>query len=494
MSKLTETTAGMTGGTLLADSTNEQVAAQHRAPPGDAGRVDGWKKVYLKTFGCQMNVYDSERMSEMLAADGYTATADPADADLMVLNTCHIREKAVEKVYSDLGRLRDLKLERQAQGKATIIAVAGCVAQAEGAEIARRAPAVDVVIGPQSYHQLPRLVAKAQAQGQSQGQAQIETSFPEDDKFGQLPARRLEPGAKRRAASAFLTVQEGCDKFCTFCVVPYTRGAEYSRPVSKLIEEAGRLVGEGVREITLLGQNVNAYHGEAADGQHWSLARLLQTLAEIPQLERLRYMTSHPRDMGADLIDAHRDCAKLMPFLHLPFQAGADRILAAMNRKHTAREYLALIERIRAVRPDLALSTDVIVGFPGETDAEFAATLSVVRAVGFAQAYSFKYSARPGTPAATIGDQVAEDVKSERLQRLQAVLDEQQTAFNAACIGRTVPVLFERVGRGSGQLVGRTPHLQLVHAEATPLLLGRIIPVEISGSGQSSLRGVIKAA
>ena len=471
MSKVLETMPAAAGDVLPAD----------RAKPAQ-------RKVYLKSFGCQMNVYDSERMGEMLAAEGYSDTADPAEADLIVLNTCHIREKAVEKVYSDLGRLRDLKIEKQAQGRDTVIAVTGCVAQAEGAEIVRRAPAVDVVIGPQSYHRLSQLVAKARAQGR----AQVETSFPEDDKFNHLPQRRSNPG-KPRPASAFLTVQAGCDKFCTFCVVPYTRGAEYSRPVAKLIEEARRLVGDGVREITLLGQNVNAYHGEAPDGQHWTLARLLHALADIPELERLRYMTSHPRDMGDDLIAAHRDCSKLMPFLHLPFQAGSDRILAAMNRKHTVREYLSLIERIRGVRNDLALSTDVIVGFPGETGAEFEATLAVVREVGFAQAYSFKYSARPGTPAATIGEQVAEAVKSERLGRLQALLDEQQTAYNAASIGRTVPVLFERVGRDA-QLVGRTPHLQLVHAEATPLLLGCIIPVEIRGSGQSSLRGVIKAA
>ena len=471
MSKLVETMPAVAGDVLAAETPKL-----------------GVRKVYLKTFGCQMNVYDSERMGEMLAAEGYVDTADPAEADLVILNTCHIREKAVEKVYSDLGRLRDLKLEKQAQGKDTVIAVAGCVAQAEGAEIVRRAPAVDVVIGPQSYHRLPQLVAKAKAQGR----AQVETSFPEDDKFNHLPKRQSAPG-KSRPASAFLTVQEGCDKFCTFCVVPYTRGAEYSRPVAKLVEEARRLVGEGVREITLLGQNVNAYHGEALDGQHWTLARLLHALADIPELERLRYMTSHPRDMGDDLIAAHRDCAKLMPFLHLPFQAGSDRILAAMNRKHTAREYITLIERIRGVRSDLALSTDVIVGFPGETGAEFEATLAVVREVGFAQAYSFKYSARPGTPAATIGEQVPEDVKSQRLSGLQALLDEQQTAYNAASIGQTVPVLFERVGRDA-QLVGRTPHLQLVHAEATALLLGRIIPVEIWGSGQSSLRGVIKAA
>ncbi len=447
-------------------------------------------KVYLKTFGCQMNVYDSERISEMLAAQGFTGTAEPAEADLVILNTCHIREKAVEKVYSDLGRIRDLKLDRQAQGRNTVVVVAGCVAQAEGSEIARRAPAVDVVIGPQSYHRLPDLIAKAKAQGR----AQVETTFPEDDKFGHLPARDKGRGTARRAAAAFLTVQEGCDKFCTFCVVPYTRGAEYSRPATKLIEEARRLVAEGVRELTLLGQNVNAYHGEAPGGGHWSLARLLLALSEIPDLERLRYMTSHPRDMADDLIAAHRDCAKLMPFLHLPFQSGADRVLAAMNRKHTAGEYRVLVDRIRQARPDIALSTDVIVGFPSESEAEFEATIRLVREIGFAQAYSFKYSARPGTPASTIAEQVPDAVKSERLARLQEVLEGQQQAFNAACIGRTFPVLFERAGRKEGQLVGRSPYLQLVHAEATPLLLGRIMPVEISASWQNSLAGVIKAA
>ena len=457
-------------------------------PPPTSGAAT--KKVYLKTFGCQMNVYDSERMSEMLSARGFVSTDEAADADLVILNTCHIREKAVEKVYSDLGRIRDLKHIRQAAGQDMVVAVAGCVAQAEGAEIARRAPTVDVVIGPQSYHRLPDLIAKAK----EQGRAQVETTFPEDDKFGHLPARNKGPAAKRRAAAAFLTVQEGCDKFCTFCVVPYTRGAEYSRPAGKLVEEARRLVAEGVRELTLLGQNVNAYHGEALDGGHWSLARLIRTLAEIPDLERLRYMTSHPRDMADDLIAVHGDCAKLMPFLHLPFQSGADRILATMNRKHTAQEYRVLVDRIRQSRPDIALSTDVIVGFPGETEAEFEATLDLVREIGFAQAYSFKYSSRPGTPASTIAEQISEAVKSARLARLQELLEGQQLAFNRACIGRTFPVLFERAGRREGQLVGRSPYLQLVHAEATPLLLGRIVQVEISGSGQNSLAGVIKAA
>ncbi len=448
------------------------------------------KKVLVKTFGCQMNVYDSERMSEMLASNGYAPTDEPLDADLVVLNTCHIREKAVEKVYSDLGRNRDTKLERQLLGRETIVAVAGCVAQAEGAEIARRAPVVDMVIGPQSYHRLPEIMAQLKAQRRPQ----IETSFPEDDKFNHLPIREKSEAAVKRPATAFLTVQEGCDKFCTFCVVPYTRGAEYSRPAGKLVDEAMRLVDQGVREITLLGQNVNAYHGDGVDGTSWSLARLIEALARIDGLQRLRYMTSHPRDMADDLIAAHRDQPKLMPYLHLPFQSGADRILAAMNRKHTAAEYLRLIERIRKARPDLALSTDVIVGFPGETDSEFEDTMAVVREVGFAQAYSFKYSSRPGTPAANIDAQIDEAVKSDRLTRLQDLLFAQQSEFNAGCIGRVIPVLFDKTGRKDGQLVGRSPYLQLVHADAEPALLGRILPVEISAAWSNSLSGVIKAA
>jgi tRNA-2-methylthio-N6-dimethylallyladenosine synthase len=447
--------------------------------------MSGAKRVFVKTFGCQMNVYDSERMGEHLAASGYAATGDMGDADLIILNTCHIREKAAEKVYSDLGRVRQVKAERAAEGKATVVAVAGCVAQAEGAEIVRRAPVVDVVVGPQSYHLLPDLVARAR-RGES---GIVETEFPAEDKFGHLPART---GA--RAATAFLTVQEGCDKFCTFCVVPYTRGAEVSRSLASVEAEARRLVDQGVREITLLGQNVNAYHGAGPDGAAVSLAGLVSRLARITGLERLRYTTSHPRDMSEDLIAAHRDEPKLMPYLHLPFQAGADRILAAMNRKHTAGEYLRLVGRIRAARPDIALSTDIIVGFPGETEAEFEATLAIVREVGFAQAYSFSYSARPGTPAASLADKVPDAVRSERLQRLQALLESQQSAFNAGCVGRVFPVLFEKPGRRTGQLVGRSPYQQAVHAEADWTELGRILPVEISGAGPNSLSGVIRAA
>jgi tRNA-2-methylthio-N6-dimethylallyladenosine synthase len=441
------------------------------------------KRVFIKTFGCQMNVYDSERMGEALAGHGYAAARDAADADLVILNTCHIREKAAEKLYSELGRMRDLKLERRAAGKDTLIAVAGCVAQAEGIEIVRRAPAVDLVVGPQSYHRLPELIARTNGQGPI-----VETAFPEEDKFSHLP-----PRAGRRAATAFLTVQEGCDKFCTFCVVPYTRGAEYSRPAAAIEAEARRLVEHGVREITLLGQNVNAYHGEGSDGSAWPLARLISALARIDGLDRLRYTTSHPHDMSDDLIAAHGGEAKLMPYLHLPFQAGSDRILAAMNRKHTRAQYLALIERIRHARPDIALSTDIIVGFPGETDADFEASLDVVRKVGFAQAYSFKYSPRPGTPAANM-EQLPDAVKIDRLARLQHLLDQQQTTFNSGCVGRILPVLFEKPGRKAGQLVGRSPYLQAVHAEATPELLGRVLPVEIATAGPNSLSGVIKAA
>ncbi|MEQ1578786.1 MAG: tRNA (N6-isopentenyl adenosine(37)-C2)-methylthiotransferase MiaB [Hyphomicrobium sp.] len=443
------------------------------------------KKVLIKTFGCQMNVYDSERMGEALAARGYGETTELEDADLVILNTCHIREKAAEKVYSDLGRVRQMKEERAKAGKDTAIAIAGCVAQAEGAEITRRVPAVDLVIGPQSYHRLPDLILKAKSEGRSI----VETAFPEDDKFSALPIERAP-----RSATAFLTVQEGCDKFCTFCVVPYTRGMEYSRPVADIEKEALKLVSRGVREITLLGQNVNAYHGELADGSAASLATLIRRLARIDGLERLRYMTSHPRDMGNDLVAVHGEERKLMPFLHLPVQSGSDRILAGMNRKHTTAEYVKLIERIRAARPDIALSTDIIVGFPSETESEFEETLELIRAIGFAQAFTFKYSPRPGTPAASLEDQVPEDVKSARLTRLQDLLFEQQTSFNSQCVGKTLPVLFDKPGRNPGQLVGRSPYLQLVHADADSALLGQIRPVEISAVSSNSLSGIIHAA
>jgi tRNA-2-methylthio-N6-dimethylallyladenosine synthase len=440
------------------------------------------KKVHIKTYGCQMNAYDSVRMAEALAPDGYEETADMEAADLIVLNTCHIREKAAEKIYSELGRLRLLRDRRRAEGKETTVAVAGCVAQAEGAEIIARAPLVDLVVGPQSYHRLPGLVRRAK----ETGARLVETDFPAEDKFRALPARQ-----PRRAPSAFLTIQEGCDKFCTFCVVPYTRGAEFSRPVAAVIAEAEKLAGSGVREITVLGQNVNAYAGEGPDGRDWSLARLLEALAGIPGVERLRYTTSHPADMSDDLIAAHRDIPAVMPYLHLPFQAGSDRILAAMNRKHTGEHYLRLVERIRAARPDLALSTDIIVGFPGEERQDFQATMAIVEEVGFAQAYSFKYSSRPGTPAAAMDGQVPEAEKAERLAILQARLNEQQAAFNAAQVGNVLPVLFERVGRHDNQIAGRSPYLQAVHVEANGEQIGEIFPVRITKAGPNSLSGVI---
>ena len=440
------------------------------------------KKVHIKSYGCQMNAYDSVRMAEAMAPDGYTETADMETADLIVLNTCHIREKAAEKIYSELGRLRQIRDRRRAEGRDTTIAIAGCVAQAEGAEIIARAPLVDLVVGPQSYHRLPELVRRVRDGG---GKA-VETDFPAEDKFAALPVRQ-----KRHEPAAFLTIQEGCDKFCTFCVVPYTRGAEFSRPVAAVLAEAEKLAGFGVRELTVLGQNVNAYAGEGPDGAPWSLARLLAALADIPGVDRLRYTTSHPADMSDDLIAAHRDIPALMPYLHLPFQAGSDRILAAMNRRHTAGHYLRLVDRIRAARPDLALSTDIIVGFPGETAEDFAATMAIVEAVGFASAYSFKYSPRPGTPAATMADQVPEAEKAERLAVLQARLNAQQAAFNAAQVGRVLPVLFERPGRKSGQIAGRSPYLQAVHVEAGEARIGEIFSVHVTHAGPNSLSGVI---
>ncbi|MGF1445737.1 MAG: tRNA (N6-isopentenyl adenosine(37)-C2)-methylthiotransferase MiaB [Pikeienuella sp.] len=433
------------------------------------------RKVFVKTYGCQMNVYDSERIAAALAEDGYAAVDNPEAADLIVLNTCHIREKAAEKVYSEIGRLMPLKRRRDGMQ----IAVAGCVAQAEGAEMLARTGSVDVVVGPQAYHRLPKLVRAAA----ETGERQLDTEFPEEDKFNHLPAAR-----QPAAPAAFLTVQEGCDKFCAFCVVPYTRGAEVSRPVARVLQEARALVARGAVEITLLGQNVNAYHGEGPDGRDWSLGRLIRALAEVEGLSRIRYTTSHPNDMDDDLIAAHAEVPALMPYLHLPVQAGADRVLKAMNRKHTAEGYISLIARIRDARPDIALSGDFIVGFPGETEAEFAATMSLVREVTYAQAYSFKYSPRPGTPAAT-ADQVPEPEKADRLARLQALLSEQQTAFNTDTVGRRLPVLLEKPGRHAGQMVGRSPYLQAVHVDATPDARGSICDVEITGAGPKSLAG-----
>ncbi len=439
----------------------------------------GTRKLYIKTYGCQMNVYDSERMAEALGPAGYEQTSLPEEADLIVLNTCHIREKAAEKVYSELGRLRPLKDARPDLR----IGVAGCVAQAEGEEIMRRAPLVDLVVGPQSYHRLPELEARARS-----GQKALDTDFPVEDKFEVLRQRPKAP----RGPTAFLTVQEGCDKFCAFCVVPYTRGAEVSRPVARVLEEGRDLVERGVREITLLGQNVNAYHGPGPDGGDWSLAQLIEALAAIDGLERIRYTTSHPRDMQEDLIEAHGTCDKLMPYLHLPVQSGSDRILKRMNRGHSAEEYLRLIERIRAARPDILISGDFIVGFPEETEADFQATLDLVEAVGYGQAYSFKYSPRPGTPAAE-REQLSEEVKSERLARLQALLDRQARALQEAMVGRRVRVLFEKPGRRPGQMVGKSEYLHAVHVADCSARIGDLAEVEIVESGAHSLAGRLLA-
>jgi tRNA-2-methylthio-N6-dimethylallyladenosine synthase len=448
------------------------------------------RRVYIKTYGCQMNVYDSNRMTDALAAAGYEPTEHQDRADLIILNTCHIREKAAEKVYSEIGRLKRLKTSGSGGKKGVMIGVAGCVAQAESVEIMRRAPAVDLVFGPQSYHRLPHLVARAAA-----GEKVIETEFPEEDKFEHLPPATRERTIAR-GTSAFLTIQEGCDKFCAFCVVPYTRGTESSRPVTQIVQEATRLIEAGVREVTLLGQNVNAYHGanhgrEAQEGSS-SLAGLLYRLAELPGLDRLRYTTSHPRDMSQDLIDAHGDLAELMPYLHLPVQSGSDRILKAMNRRHTRDEYLSLVQRIRAARPDIALSGDFIVGFPGETDADFDDTLELIAQVNYAQAYSFKYSPRPGTPAAQSEHQLPEAVKSERLAALQQLLNEQQLTFNLGTVGKHTDVLLERPGRKPGQLVGRSPWCQAVQVVAPVQMLGAIAGVTVTKAGPKSLFGEIK--
>ncbi|WP_431310652.1 tRNA (N6-isopentenyl adenosine(37)-C2)-methylthiotransferase MiaB [Labrys miyagiensis] len=450
-------------------------------PQGDTGT----KTVFIKSYGCQMNVYDSQRMADTLAPAGYVETSSPEGADLVILNTCHIREKAAEKVYSEIGRLRVARDERRRAGGDMQIAVAGCVAQAEGAEILRRAPAVDLVVGPQTYHRLPDLIAKARG-----AKKPVDTDFPVEDKFQVLPAPRREK-TLARGPSAFVTVQEGCDKFCTFCVVPYTRGAETSRPVASIVAEVERLAEAGVREISLLGQNVNAYHGEGPDGRIWTLGELLHRLARIEPVTRLRYTTSHPRDMDDSLIEAHRDLPALMPYLHLPVQSGSDRILDVMNRKHTSAEYLRLIETIRHARPDMAFSSDFIVGFPGETDADFEATLRLIEDVSYVSAYSFKYSPRPGTPGAGMADQVDEAVKAERLARLQALTEGQQKAFNQASIARTMDVLFDRKGKHPGQIAGRSPYLQAVQVDADESLIGTVAPVEITTTGAWSLHGIL---
>jgi tRNA-2-methylthio-N6-dimethylallyladenosine synthase len=446
----------------------------------DSRNMAPGKKAFVKSYGCQMNAYDATRMQELLAAQGYGMAQEVEAADLVVLNTCHIREKAAEKIYSELGKLRLLKNERRAEGRALTIAVAGCVAQAEGEEIIRRQKAVDLVFGPQTYHRLPQLLREHERTGRSV----VETAFPAEDKFDALGARRTQQGV-----AAFLTIQEGCDKFCSFCVVPYTRGAEFSRPVAQVLEEARKLANQGVVELTLLGQNVNAYRGAGASGAPTSLAGLVRELSLIDGIKRIRYTTSHPRDMTDDLIEAHASNDKLMPYLHLPIQAGSDRILKAMNRGHTAAHYIRLIERVRKARPDMAISGDFITGFPGETEDDFEETLAVVREVGYASAFSFKYSERPGTPAADRRDQVPEQQKAERLQRLQALLLEQQKAFNTSMLGRTLPVLVEKKGRHQGQMIGRSPYLQSVHCNLPESSIGQIVALAITETKPNSLSG-----
>jgi len=439
------------------------------------------RKVHVKSFGCQMNVYDSHRMADTLAPGGYVETATPEDADLVILNTCHIREKAVEKVYSEIGRIRVMKEEAAQAGRQMLIAVAGCVAQAEGQEIVRRARAVDLVVGSQNYHRLPEMIARARS-----GEQVVDTEFPVEDKFDALAAPRREEIAKR-GLTAFVTVQEGCDKFCTFCVVPYTRGAEVSRPVEKIAAEVERLAGAGVREVTLIGQNVNAYHGPDANGATASLGVLLRRLARIPGIARLRYTTSHPRDMDDELIAAHAELPELMPYVHLPVQSGSDRILDAMNRRHTAAHYLDIVAKMRAARADLAFTSDFIVGFPGETEEDFQDTLRLVETVGFAGAFTFAYSVRPGTPAAELADQVPEEVKIDRLHRLQALITRQQRAFNASFVGKRLDVLLEKPGWLAGQLAGKSPYLQPVQVMAPAALLGQVVPVTVTKTGSNSL-------
>lgn len=446
------------------------------------------RKLYVKSYGCQMNVYDSRRMADTLAPEGFVETDRPDDAELVILNTCHIREKAAEKVYSEIGRIRQIKLAAAREGRHVMIAVAGCVAQAEGEEILRRAPAVDLVVGPQSYHRLPQLLERARRDGKA-----IDTEFPVEDKFDFL-ASPTRQAIRARGVTGFVTVQEGCDKFCTFCVVPYTRGVEVSRPVAKIVAEAERLAQAGVREITVIGQNVNAFHGEGPDGAVWPLARLLQRLAEIPGIVRLRYTTSHPRDVDDSLIAAHRDLPSLMPQLHLPVQSGSDRMLEAMNRRHTRDDYLRTVDRLRAAQPALALTSDFIVGFPGESEADFRDTLRLIEEVRFAGAFSFKYSARPGTPAAEMADQIPDALASARLQELQALVDGQQEDFNARCVGQNFEVLFEKRGRHAGQVVGRSPYLQPVHVMGSESLIGDIARVAITQTEANSLFGSLTPA
>jgi tRNA-2-methylthio-N6-dimethylallyladenosine synthase len=443
------------------------------------------RRAFIKSFGCQMNVYDAERMADIAAKEGYRETGSVEDADLIVLNTCHIRERASEKIYSELGKLRELKDERRRAGRPTTLVVAGCLAQAEGTEILRRQPAVDVVVGPQSYHRLPELLSEARRRP-----GVVASEFPAEDKFAHLPLTAPETIA-RRGVAAFVTVQEGCDKFCSFCVVPYTRGAEASRPLRAVLAEIARLAAAGVREIMLLGQNVNAYHGVDGDGRPVGLADLIRAAVGVPGIARVRYTTSHPGDMNDDLIDAHRDLPALAPYLHLPVQSGSDRVLKAMNRRHRAADYLDIVARVRAARPDVAFSSDFIVGYPGETEADFEATLALVRAVGFASSYAFKYSARPGTPAADAPGQIDSPTKERRLARLQALIEEERQAFNRATVGRRIEVLFEKSGKREGQVVGRSPYMQAVFADGPKSLIGVMAEVEIVSAEPHSVRGRI---
>ena len=442
-------------------------------------------QAFIKSFGCQMNVYDAERMGDLAAEAGYSETARVEDADLIILNTCHIRERASEKIFSELGKLRELKEQQSQMGRRTMLVVAGCVAQAEGAEILRRQPAVDIVVGPQSYHRLPQLLSEARIRP-----GVVDTEFPAEDKFSRLPASRLD-AIRRRGVTAFVTVQEGCDKFCSFCVVPYTRGAEASRPAAAILGEIARLAGAGVREVTLLGQNVNAYHGLDGQGQAIGLAGLIRTAAATSGICRVRYTTSHPNDMGEDLIDAHCDVPALAPYLHLPVQSGSDSVLKSMNRRHRVVDYLDIVARVRAARPDIAFSSDFIVGYPDETDADFDQTLALVRAVGFASAYAFKYSTRPGTPAAEMPGQIDEATKARRLAELQELIEEQRQAFNRASVGQRLEVLFEKPGRRDGQVIGRSPYMQSVFAEGPQSLIGALTEVEIVAVEPHSLRGRI---
>ena len=472
---------------------NLRPAARPERSAEPSGRSDARPlKLYIKSFGCQMNAYDAARMADIMAPEGYTETSAVEEADLVVLNTCHIRERAAEKIYSELGKIREIK--DAAGARRMTLAVAGCVAQAEGQEIIRRQKAVDLVVGPQSYHHLPDLVRRARAHGGVFGPlGLIDTAFPIESKFDHLVAPSPAK-TKSRGVSAYVTVQEGCDKFCSFCVVPYTRGSETSRSPEAVAAEVETLLAAGVREITLLGQNVNAYHGVDAGGVVWSLARLACALSALPGLARIRYMTSHPNDMDADLISAHATLQPLMPFLHLPVQSGSDRILRAMNRKHNGADYLDLVARIRRQRPDIALSSDFIVGFPGETEAEFRDTLALVEAVGFATSFSFKYSPRPGTPGAELPGQIDDATLRDRLARLQILLEDQRQAFNRATVGRRVDVLFDKPGRHPGQIGGRTPYLQAVHVEGPLRLLGTVRSVDILSLGPNSLTGRLAEA